>query len=135
MDNKQSLRSSEEDLKKIVLDFEEAAWNQHDVDKALTYLASNYKQHNPYFADGVEGFKAGLTGLIAANPNLTIEIKRTLADGDYVIIHKYAELDSKAGTGKKAIMDIYRMEDGKIAEHWDVLEDIPEEPKNTNTMF
>jgi predicted SnoaL-like aldol condensation-catalyzing enzyme len=123
------------DNKKIVQEFEETAWNQHDIEKALTYLDPNYKQHNPYFADGVEGFKAGLTGLVTANPNLSIEIKRTLSEGDYVVIHKYAILDSKAGTGKKAIMDIYRMENGKIAEHWDVIEDIPEEPKNTNTMF
>jgi predicted SnoaL-like aldol condensation-catalyzing enzyme len=121
--------------KQLVQDFEEAAWNQHDVDKALSYLASNYKQHNPYFADGVEGFKAGLTGLTSANPNLKIEIKRCFAEGDYVMIHKYAILDPNAGTGKKAIMDIYKIENGKIAEHWDVIEDIPEEPKNTNTMF
>lgn len=124
-----------DDIKKIVQDFEEAAWNQHDVDKALTFLALNYKQHNPYFIDGVEGFKDGLAGLIKANPNLTIEIKRIFTEGDTVIIHKYAILDSKAGTGKKAIMDIYKIENGKIAEHWDVIEDIPEEPKNTNTMF
>ncbi len=121
--------------KKAVQDFEEAAWNQHDVEKALTFLAPDYKQHNPYFADGVEGFREGLSGLIKANPNLMIEIKRTLAENEYVIIHKYAVLDSKANTGKKSIMDIYRMENNKIAEHWDVIEDIPEEPKNSNTMF
>jgi predicted SnoaL-like aldol condensation-catalyzing enzyme len=121
--------------KKLVQDFEEAAWSQHDVEKALSFLAPNYKQHNPYFADGVEGFRAGLQGLITANPNLAIDIKRTLAEGDFVVIHKSAQLDSKAGTGNKAIMDIYKIENGKIAEHWDVIEDIPEEPKNTNTMF
>jgi predicted SnoaL-like aldol condensation-catalyzing enzyme len=124
-----------DDNKKLVQDFEEVAWNQHDVEKALTYLSPNYKQHNPYFADGVTGFKDGLSGLVAANPNLTIEIKKIFAEGEYVFIQKYAVLDSKAQTGKKAIMDIYKIEDGKIAEHWDVIEDIPEEPKNTNTMF
>src|SRR5258706_7024340 len=104
MDNKQSLRSSsEDDLKKLVQDFEEAAWNQHDVEKALAFLAPDYKQHNPYFADGVEGSRAGLSGLIKANPNVTVDIKRVFAEGEYVMIHKYAVLDSKADTGKKAI--------------------------------
>ncbi len=121
--------------KKLVQDFEEAAWNGHDVEKALTFLSPNYKQHNPYFADGVEGFREGLSGLIKANPNLSIEIKRVFAENEYVVIHKYAVLDAKADTGKKAIMDIYKIENGKIAEHWDVIEDIPEEPKNSNTMF
>ena len=121
--------------KQLVKDFEEAAFNQHDIEKALSYLADDYKQHNLYFGDGKEGMKAGLEWLIGENPNMTSEIKRIFAEGEYVIIHKYAQLKPEDSTGKKAIMDIFRIENDKIAEHWDVIEDIPAEPKNTNTMF
>jgi len=66
-------------------------------------------------------------------PNSRSEIKRVFADGDYVILHVHAVREP--GTRGNAIVDIFRLEDGKIVEHWDVVQPIPEKAANPNGMF
>ncbi len=123
--------------KKMVMDFEEITFNKKDVTAALEYLHDNFKQHNPQVPDGKEGFTNGIGGyLLAQNPNLKKEIKRVVADGDMVVVHSFAKFDStnESEIGV-AIADFYKITDGKIAEHWDVIQQIPAESANTNTMF
>ena len=122
-----------EENKKIVAAFYDAALNQKDFDKASQYLGARYTQHNPLAADGREGFKGFITFLKDKFPNNRSEIKRIFADGDYVIVHVHAVREP--GTRGTAIIDIFKLENGKIVEHWDVAQPIPENPANNNTMF
>ena len=92
-----------------------------------------YTQHNPNAADGPEGLKAFLGFLREKFPQSKSEIKRVFAEGDYVILHVHAVREP--GTRGRAIIDIFRLENGKIVEHWDVAQDIPEKAANANGMF
>ena len=83
--------------------------------------------------DGIEGFKAFLGFLREKFPDSRSEIKRAFADGDYVIVHVHSVREQ--GTRGRAIVDIFRLENGKIVEHWDVVQDIPEKAANGNGMF
>jgi predicted SnoaL-like aldol condensation-catalyzing enzyme len=66
-------------------------------------------------------------------PQSHFEFKKVFADGDYVILHMHAVF--APGTRGQAIVDIFKVDNGKIIEHWDVIQDIPEKPANGNTMF
>jgi len=113
-----------EENKKIVAAFYDAAVNQKDFEKASQYLGARYIQHNPLAADGREGFKSFIAFLKDKFPNNRSEIKRIFADGDYVIFHVHAVREP--GTRGNAIVDIFRLENGKVVEHWDVIQPIPE---------
>lgn len=119
--------------KKNVAEFYEKALNQKDFDAAARYLGPRYTQHNPVAADGAEGLKAFIQFLRDKFPDARSEIKRVFADGDYVIVHVHAIREP--GTRGRAIVDIFKLENGKIVEHWDVAQDIPEKAANTNGML
>ena len=122
-----------EENKKIIAEFYDAALNQKDFEKASKYLGTRYTQHNPVAADGPEGLKAFLAFLKDKFPNNRSEIKRIFADGDYVIVHVHAVREP--GTRGNAIIDIFKLENGKVVEHWDVIQPIPEKAANDNGMF
>ena len=122
-----------EDNKKTIAAFYDAVLNQKDFDKASQYLGPRYTQHNPGAADGPEGLKGFIAFLKDKFPGNHSEIKRIFADGDYVIVHVHAVREP--GTRGNAIVDIFKLENGKIVEHWDVVQPIPEKPANTNGMF
>ena len=119
--------------KKIVVDFYEKGLNQKDFDAAAKYFGPRYVQHNPGAADGPEGFKRLVTFLKEKFPNAHSEIKHVYADGDIVILHVHSVREP--GQRGRAIVDIFKLENGKIVEHWDVVQDIPETSANSNTMF
>jgi predicted SnoaL-like aldol condensation-catalyzing enzyme len=119
--------------KKNVVEFYEKAINQKDFEAASRYLGGRYTQHNPTAPDGPEGLKGFLAFLKAKFPGSHSEIKRVFADGDYVILHVHAIREP--GTRGRAIVDIFKLENGKIVEHWDVAQDVPEKAANTNGMF
>jgi len=119
--------------KQAATEFYDKAINQKDFDAASKYLGPRYVQHNPNAADGPEGLKAFLGFLREKFPNYHSEIKRTFADGDYVILHVHNV--PVPGARGRAIIDIFKFENGKIVEHWDVAQEIPEKPANNNSMF
>jgi len=119
--------------KKVVRDFYEAAINQKDFEVASKFLGAKYVQHNPRAADGAEGLKGYLAYLKNTFPRSHSEIKRVIAEGDLVVLHVHAVREP--GSLGQAIMDIFRVENGKIVEHWDVIQDIPDKPANANGMF
>jgi predicted SnoaL-like aldol condensation-catalyzing enzyme len=119
--------------KKTVLEFYEKGLNQKDFEAASRYFGPRYTQHNPNAADGPEGFKAFLQFLREKFPNSHSEVKRAFADGDYVILHVHTVREP--GTRGVAIVDIFKLENGKIVEHWDVVQPIPEKSANSNGMF
>jgi predicted SnoaL-like aldol condensation-catalyzing enzyme len=122
-----------EENKKTVAALYDAALNQKDFDAASKYLGNRYTQHNPLAADGPEGLKAFIAFLKDKFPNNRSEIKRIFADGDYVIVHVHAVREP--GTRGNAIVDIFKLENGKVVEHWDVVQPIPEKAANSNGMF
>ena len=122
-----------EENKKIIAEFYDAALNQKDFEKASKYLGSRYTQHNPVAADGPEGLKGFLAFLKDKFPNNRSEIKRIFADGDYVIVHVHAVREP--GTRGNAIIDIFKLDNGKVVEHWDAVQPIPEKAANNNGMF
>jgi predicted SnoaL-like aldol condensation-catalyzing enzyme len=120
--------------KKAVVEFYNAAINEKNYDKAKTYLGATYIQHNPQAADGPEGLKGFIDFLKNSFPAQKNEIKRAMTDGDYVILHVHSVREP--GSRGRAIVDIFRVDDkGKVVEHWDVIQDVPEKALNTNTMF
>ena len=119
--------------KKIVVEFYEKALNQKDFEAASKYFGAQYIQHNPMVPDGPQGLKTLLDLLRTKFPNSHSEIKRVFADGDFVILHVHAVREP--GTRGTAIVDIFRLDNGKIVEHWDVRQDVPEQAANSNTMF
>ena len=125
--------AQEEANRKVVVDFYEKAINQKDFEAASKYFGNRYVQHNPGAADGPEGLKAFLGFLKEKFPQSRSEIKRVFADGDYVILHVHAVREP--GTRGSAIVDIFKLEGGKIVEHWDVVQPIPEKAANNNGMF
>ncbi|TMH63414.1 MAG: polyketide cyclase [Betaproteobacteria bacterium] len=120
--------------KKAVLDFYDKGLNQKDFDAASEHFGATYIQHNPIAADGPQGFKAFVEFLKSKFPQSRSEVKRVFAEGDYVILHVHAMREP--GTRGAAIVDIFRLDaNGKIVEHWDVRQDVPEKAANNNTMF
>ena len=119
--------------KKTVVEFYEAAINRKDFEAASKFFGPRYVQHNPNAPDGIEGFKAFLGFLREKFPQSRSEIKRVWAEGDYVIVHVHAV--RTPGARGSAIVDIFKLENGKIVEHWDVVQEIPEKAANNNGMF
>ncbi|TGL64668.1 nuclear transport factor 2 family protein [Leptospira sarikeiensis] len=126
--------SKEEKNRKLVLDFYKLALVDHKHREAAElYLSEDYKQHNPHAATGRKAFIDVFDEFFKILPNSSFEIKRSLADGDLVAVHVYMKPDP---THKgHAVVDIFRVEGDKVVEHWDVIQEIPENPKNENTMF
>jgi predicted SnoaL-like aldol condensation-catalyzing enzyme len=126
-------RADIEANKKTVIAFYNAAINDKDFDKASQYLGPRYTQHNPVAPDGPAGLKGFIAFLKDKFPNAKSEFKRVFADGDYVIVHVHAVREP--GTRGNAIIDIFKLENGKVVEHWDVTQPIPEKAANENGMF
>lgn len=125
--------AQEEANKKVVLDFYDKALNQKDFEAAAKHFGPRYIQHNPSAADGIEGFKKFIEFRREKFPNAKSEVKRALVDGDMVILHVHAIREP--GERGVAIVDIFRLENGKVVEHWDVIQPIPEKAANDNGMF
>jgi predicted SnoaL-like aldol condensation-catalyzing enzyme len=123
----------------VVLAFLDTAFNKHEVEQAFKlYVGPYYRQHNPHVADGIEAAITSLTHLTReVYPELREEVKRTVSQGDLVAVHAHFTHTAaeRAGSGGEAVVDIFRLEHGKIVEHWDVVEAVPGESANDNTMF
>jgi predicted SnoaL-like aldol condensation-catalyzing enzyme len=124
--------------KKNVVEFYNAVLNEKNFEKAATYVGATYIQHNPIGADGLEGIKGFINFLKAKFPNNKSEIKRVFADGNYVIVHVHAVRNPGTDERGNAIFDLFRLDDnGKVLEHWDAVQPIPDPEKamNKNGMF
>lgn len=99
---------------------------------AELYMGDEYIQHNPHVGDGKESFIAYFELMAAEYPGKKVTFKRAIAEGDFVVLHCLQEWP---GDQDYAGIDIFRFKDGKVVEHWDVLQVVPGESKNGNSMF
>jgi predicted SnoaL-like aldol condensation-catalyzing enzyme len=119
--------------KAIVLDFIDKAVNRGDFDAAAVHFGPTYTQHSPLIGDGIEGLRSHFEQLRLSFPKVRGEVKRIFAEGDFVIVHLHATRHpADAGL---AIVDLFRLEAGKLVEHWDIRQPVPDSALNTNGMF
>ena len=125
--------TSLEKNKQIVRDFYETLLNRKDFDAAAKYIGRQYIQHNPNVGDGITGLKEFFDTRNREFPESRVVLKRVLAEGDYVVCHVHSlRIPDKH---ECAAIDIFRLEDGKICEHWDAVQEIPRKAANSNSMF
>lgn len=97
------------------------------------YIAPGYVQHSSLAEPGVAALKGFLDRVRVESPDARQTIHRSFVDGDHVVVHTHVE--RWPGDRGLAVVDIFRCENGKIVEHWDVIQDVPENPVNPNSMF
>lgn len=120
--------------KQLVMAAFDLLFVQHKVDQAVdTYFDAGYIQHNPMAATGTEPMRTFFKGFYAGNPGASVKVDHVLADGDLVAVH-YLTKFKPEDRGFMAV-DIFRVAHGKIVEHWDVVQPVPEKSANTNGMF
>ena len=111
------------------------AFYRHKVQEAAArYIGKTYLQHNLTVADGAQAFVDAFTPFLKENPQSRAEIKRVVAEGDLVVLHVLSRT-SPQDKGE-AVVDIFRFdENGKIVEHWDVIQPVPEKSVSGRGMF
>jgi predicted SnoaL-like aldol condensation-catalyzing enzyme len=118
--------------KKLVMEFYQSLFGDKDFTAIDKYLSKDYIQHNPNVADGSEPLKEGVKIWLKDVPKSKVDFQHTASEGDLVYLH----IKSVGADGKvTAIMDIFRVENNKIVEHWDVIQAAPKVSANSHPMF
>lgn len=128
----------EEFNRRIVVTMYNLLMNDHKVDEALEFISPDYRQHNVRAPDGQGFLRDAFKERFEEYPNYRSDIARTLADGNLVVIHTHEQFDpTDPNADSNAVIDIYRVDEGLIVEHWDAYISVPprEEWLNDNGLF
>ncbi|NJO25474.1 MAG: SnoaL-like domain-containing protein [Bacteroidia bacterium] len=117
--------------KKLVADMYQQLFGDKDISAIDKYMTDGYIQHNPALQDGKEALKQGASQWFKGAPKEKVDIQHLNAEGDFVYIHT----KSRMGPKTFSVIDIFRIENEKIAEHWDVIQEVPEKSANPHPMF
>lgn len=135
LETNQTMVSSNDEIennKKIVLEFYQMMFGDKDLSAVDKYIDADYIQHNPTVADGAAAFKTAAAGWFEGAPKTKVDVQRIAAEGDLVFIHiKNIEPDHSL----VSTIDIFRLKNGKIVEHWDVHQAVPDQAANAHPMF
>lgn len=122
--------------KRVVVDYYTTAFAGDPAKAVADHFGPRYVQHNPDAQDGPEAFIGYVEWLRGQYPNLKLSIKQVIADGDMVATHSHLDLDpGNPDIPGRALADFFRLQDGKVVEHWDVIQDVPKTSANDNGMF
>jgi predicted SnoaL-like aldol condensation-catalyzing enzyme len=122
-----------EQNKKSAVAFYRMAYMGRPREAVEKYVGDRYIQHNPSVSDGKEGFIEYFERMAAEHPNKTIEFVRAVAEHDLVALHTH---QTWPDGDEYVTMDFFRFDSsGKIVEHWDTIQEVPESTENSNTMF
>lgn len=119
--------------KQLVLAFYHKIIGEKDYEGARQYMGAEYRQHAPYATDGHAGIAQWVRTFKETWPQHRYEVKKVIAEGDLVVLHLHG-MNGPNPHGE-SVVDIFRIENGKVVEHWDVIQPIPESADNANTMF
>jgi predicted SnoaL-like aldol condensation-catalyzing enzyme len=118
--------------RKLVVDFYRVVFVEKRVVEGFErYVAPGYIQHNPLLPSGREAAVKFLTRAVTRDS--ISDIKRVIAEGDLIVLHVHSR--NNLSDRGRAVVDIFRVADGKIIEHWDVIQAVPAKAENPNTMF
>ena len=133
---KSHLVSNLERNKQVVVDYYTTAFAGDPERAVAEHFGPRYVQHNPDAQDGPEAFIGFVKWLRGEYPNLHLHIKRVIAEGDLVATHSHLDLEpGNLDNPGRALADFFLLEDGKVVEHWDVLQPFPEDSENPHPMF
>src|SRR5580698_8846030 len=125
---------TEKELEAAASGFLDTAFNIGEPETAVSeHVGDKFVQHNPQVADGAEAFIGFVTSMRSQFPGMHLEVKRVITQGQMVVTHSHLTLiPGKPGL---ALADFFRFEGDKVAEHWDVIQEIPDASANSNGMF
>lgn len=127
---------SEEELNKVAVQrVYKEIFNQGKTELVREFFSEQYIQHKPILPNGPQAVIAFIQEKMALHPRPSINIKHIMAEGDLVVVHSHVTTNPSDEFSGLAVFDLFRLENGLIVEHWDIIQDIPEATANGNSMF
>jgi predicted SnoaL-like aldol condensation-catalyzing enzyme len=124
-------KQTEEANKKMVVDFYQSLFGDKNIAVIDSFVAEDYIQHNPMVADGRQALKDAVQKWFAGAPKEKVDFQHIGADSNLVFLHTRSHFGDKT----MSVVDIFRIENNKIAEHWDVMQEVPDSAANSHPMF
>lgn len=110
-------------------------FNQGKTELVREFFSEKYIQHKPMLPNGPQAVVDFIQEKMSLNPKPSINIKHIMAEGDLVVVHSHVTTDPSDECSGLAVFDLFRLENGVVVEHWDIIQDIPETTANGNSMF